>query len=42
MNIGRVRGVHLGIAAKKPAEVPAPVFDSATEDDIIECLRWRA
>ncbi len=40
MNIGQVLEVHLGIAAKKLGWLVAtPVFDGATEDDIIECLK---
>ncbi len=40
MNIGQVLEVHLGIAAKKLGwKVATPVFDGATEDDIIECLK---
>jgi len=40
MNIGQVLEVHLGIAAKKLGWlVASPVFDGATEDDIIECLK---
>ena len=40
MNIGQVLEVHLGIAAKRLGyKVMTPVFDGASESDIIECLR---
>ncbi len=40
MNIGQVLEVHLGIAAKKLGwKIMTPVFDGATEKDIIECLK---
>ena len=40
MNIGQVLEVHLGIAAKKLGwHVMTPVFDGATERDILNCLR---
>ncbi|MDI6706912.1 MAG: DNA-directed RNA polymerase subunit beta [Bacillota bacterium] len=40
MNIGQVLEVHLGIAAKTLGwEIATPVFDGATEEDIIEILR---
>ena len=40
MNIGQVLEVHLGIAARKLGwKVMTPVFDGATEKDIIECLK---
>lgn len=39
MNIGQVLEVHLGYAAKALGwEIATPVFDGATEDDIIETL----
>lgn len=39
MNIGQVLEVHLGLAAKALGwEVATPVFDGATEQDIIETL----
>ncbi len=40
MNIGQVLEVHLGYAAKALGwKVASPVFDGATEEDIIETLR---
>jgi DNA-directed RNA polymerase subunit beta len=40
MNIGQVLEVHLGYAAKTLGwKVSTPVFDGATEDDIIETLK---
>jgi len=40
MNIGQVLEVHLGFAAKALGwEIATPVFDGATEDDIIETLK---
>ncbi len=40
MNIGQVREVHLGLAAKALGwKVMATVFDGAHEDDIRDCLR---
>ncbi|MFZ5974481.1 MAG: DNA-directed RNA polymerase subunit beta [Bacillota bacterium] len=39
MNIGQVLEVHLGLAAKKLGwHIATPVFDGATEDDIMEHL----
>ena len=39
MNIGQVLEVHLGYAAKALGwKIATPVFDGATEDDIIETL----
>ena len=39
MNIGQVLEVHLGLAAEKLGwHVATPVFDGATEKDILECL----
>ena len=39
MNIGQVLEVHLGIAARKLGwRVMTPVFDGATEKDILNCL----
>ena len=39
MNIGQVLEVHLGIAAKKLGwKIMTPVFDGATEKDILDCL----
>ena len=39
MNIGQVLEVHLGIAAKKLGwKIMTPVFDGATEKDILNCL----
>ena len=39
MNIGQVLEVHLGFAAKALGwNIATPVFDGATEDDIIETL----
>jgi len=39
MNIGQVLEVHLGIAAKKLGwKIMTPVFDGASEQDIVECL----
>ncbi|TYQ17655.1 UNVERIFIED_CONTAM: DNA-directed RNA polymerase subunit beta [Acetivibrio alkalicellulosi] len=40
MNIGQVLEVHLGFAAKALGwKIATPVFDGATEDDIIETLK---
>jgi DNA-directed RNA polymerase subunit beta len=40
MNIGQVLEVHLGLAAKKLGwKVMSPVFDGATERDILECMK---
>ena len=40
MNIGQVLEVHLGIAAKKLGyKVMTPVFDGATYEDIVECIK---
>ncbi len=40
MNIGQVLEVHLGYAAKALGwKIATPVFDGATEDDIIETLK---
>ena len=40
MNIGQVLEVHLGLAAKALGwHVATPVFDGATEQDIVECLK---
>jgi len=40
MNIGQVLEVHLGYAAKALGwEIATPVFDGATESDIVETLR---
>lgn len=40
MNIGQVLEVHLGIAARNLGwEIATPVFDGATEEDIIEILK---
>ena len=40
MNIGQVLEVHLGYAARALGwKIMTPVFDSAKEDDIRECLR---
>ncbi len=40
MNIGQLLEVHLGHAAKKLGwKVATPVFDGATEDDVIEAFR---
>ena len=40
MNIGQVLEVHLGWAASKLGwHVATPVFDGATEEDILECLK---
>ena len=40
MNIGQVLEVHLGLAAKKLGwKVMTPVFDGATERDILECMK---
>jgi DNA-directed RNA polymerase subunit beta len=39
MNIGQVLEVHLGLAAKALGwQIATPVFDGATEDDIVETL----
>jgi DNA-directed RNA polymerase subunit beta len=40
MNIGQVLEVHLGLAAKALGwEIATPVFDGASEQDVIETLR---
>ena len=40
MNLGQVLEVHLGMAAKALGwHVATPVFDGATEQDIVECLK---
>ncbi len=40
MNIGQVLEVHLGLAAQKLGwKVMTPVFDGATEQDILECIK---
>ncbi len=40
MNIGQVLEVHLGLAAKKLGwKIMTPVFDGATERDILECMK---
>ncbi|MGI6722298.1 MAG: DNA-directed RNA polymerase subunit beta [Anaerovoracaceae bacterium] len=40
MNVGQVLEVHLGLAAKKKGwYIATPVFDGATEKDIIELLK---
>ena len=40
MNVGQVLEVHLGLAAKnKGWYIATPVFDGATEKDIIELLK---
>lgn len=40
MNIGQLLEVHLGYAAKALGwEIATPVFDGATEDDIVETLK---
>jgi DNA-directed RNA polymerase, beta subunit len=40
MNIGQVLEVHLGWAASELGwHIATPVFDGATESDIVECLR---
>jgi len=40
MNIGQVLEVHLGYAAKALGwKVATPVFDGATEEDIVQTLR---
>ncbi len=40
MNIGQVLEVHLGIAARTLGwKIETPVFDGASESDIIECLK---
>jgi DNA-directed RNA polymerase subunit beta len=40
MNIGQVLEVHLGWAASELGwHIATPVFDGATEDDIVECLK---
>ncbi|BAH05226.1 DNA-directed RNA polymerase subunit beta [Clostridium kluyveri] len=40
MNIGQVLEVHLGWAASELGwHIATPVFDGATEEDIIECLK---
>ena len=39
MNIGQVLEVHLGLAAKKLGwKIMTPVFDGASEEDLMECL----
>jgi DNA-directed RNA polymerase subunit beta len=39
MNIGQVLEVHLGWAAKKLGwKIMSPVFDGATEQDVLDCL----
>ncbi|MCQ2456704.1 MAG: DNA-directed RNA polymerase subunit beta, partial [Clostridia bacterium] len=41
MNIGQVLEVHLGIAARKLGwKIETPVFDGATEKDILDCLEY--
>ena len=40
MNIGQVLEVHLGLAARKLGwKIMTPVFDGASEKDILECMR---
>jgi DNA-directed RNA polymerase subunit beta len=40
MNIGQVLEVHLGLAARKLGwKIMTPVFDGATERDILECMK---
>ncbi len=40
MNVGQVLEVHLGLAAKALGwHVATPVFDGASENDIVECLK---
>ncbi|GAA0745861.1 DNA-directed RNA polymerase subunit beta [Clostridium oceanicum] len=40
MNIGQVLEVHLGLAASKLGwHIATPVFDGATENEIVECLK---
>ncbi|WP_125153913.1 DNA-directed RNA polymerase subunit beta [Clostridium rectalis] len=40
MNIGQVLEVHLGLAASKLGwHIATPVFDGATEPEIVECLK---
>ena len=40
MNIGQVLEVHLGWAASELGwHIATPVFDGATESDIVECLK---
>ena len=40
MNIGQVLEVHLGLAAKKLGwKIMTPVFDGASEREILECMR---
>ena len=40
MNIGQVLEVHLGLAANKLGwHVATPVFDGATESEIVDCLK---
>ncbi|MCR5004498.1 MAG: DNA-directed RNA polymerase subunit beta [Clostridiales bacterium] len=40
MNLGQVLEVHLGLAAKVLGmNIATPVFDGATQDDIMECLQ---
>ncbi|MEY8001940.1 DNA-directed RNA polymerase subunit beta [Clostridium sp. Mt-5] len=40
MNIGQVLEVHLGLAASELGwHIATPVFDGATEEDIIDCLK---
>ena len=40
MNLGQVLEVHLGAAARALGwKISTPVFDGATEDDVVECLK---
>ncbi|OFI06901.1 DNA-directed RNA polymerase subunit beta [Clostridium acetireducens DSM 10703] len=40
MNIGQVLEVHLGLAANKLGwHIATPVFDGATEEEIVQCLK---
>ena len=40
MNLGQVLEVHLGMAARKLGwKVATPVFDGASKEDIVDCLR---
>ncbi len=40
MNIGQVLEVHLGLAAKALGwHIATPVFDGASEEDIVDCLK---
>jgi DNA-directed RNA polymerase subunit beta len=40
MNIGQVLEVHLGLAASEMGwHIATPVFDGATEEDIVSCLK---